>query len=55
MSTNDKDIMAELAELKSSVATLDKELRDLKKGVYDRLNVLLERIMELGAAVESGR
>jgi hypothetical protein len=55
MSTNDKDIMAELAELKSSVATMDKELRDLKQGVYERIKVLHDRIMELGAAVESGR
>jgi peptidoglycan hydrolase CwlO-like protein len=55
VSTNDKDIRDDLAELKESVTAMNEDIRELKKEVkevHEQLKVLSRLIVPLGAAIE---
>ena len=49
MSTNDKDIKDELAELRQSVAALNENVKDLNK----EIRLLRGLILKLGVAIEN--
>jgi hypothetical protein len=55
LDTNDKDVAEEVAELKAVVTSLQKETIAFRKGVFERLDVIAARLLELSRVSGSGR